>query len=222
MIVGEKKHFIEVADMLKGYGKVLLVGCGTCVKVCFAGGDKEVALLASQLKIAAKRKGEEIAVTEITVERQCEPEFIEEIAPLADKHDVIVSMACGAGVQFLAERLPKSIVLPAVNTTHLGVLEKQGVFGERCLGCGDCLLGKFGAVCPVTRCSKSLLNGPCGGSKDGKCEVDPEIPCGWQLIYDRLKAIGQLDRLRSYEPPKKWTPARDGGPRKTVLEEHIL
>jgi ferredoxin len=208
--------------MLKGYGNVLLAGCGTCVKVCFAGGDKEVALLASQLKIAAKRKDADITVTEITVERQCEPEFIEEIAPLADGHDVIVSMACGAGVQFLAERFPNKIVLPAVNTTHLGVLEKQGVFGERCLGCGDCLLARFGAVCPVTRCSKSLLNGPCGGSKDGKCEVDPEIPCGWQLIHDRLKAIGQLDRLRSFEPPKKWTTARDGGPRKTVLEEHIL
>jgi ferredoxin len=222
MIVGERKHFIEIAEMLKGYGKVLLVGCGTCVKVCFAGGDKEVSLLASQLKIAAKRKKQKFSVTEITVERQCEPEFIEELAPLVADHDVIMSMACGAGVQFLAERFPDKIVLPAVNTSHLGVLEKQGVFGERCLGCGDCLIGRFGGVCPVTRCSKSLLNGPCGGSKDGKCEIDPNVSCGWQLIYDRLKSIGQLDNLTAVEQPKKWSTARDGGPRKTVLEDHTI
>ena len=222
MIVGERKHFIEIADMLKGYNKILLAGCGTCVKVCFAGGDKEVALLASQLKIAAKRKKQKLTVTEITVERQCEPEFIEELAPLVADYDVVVSMACGAGVQFLAERFPEKIVLPAVNTSHLGVLEKQGVFGERCLGCGDCLLGRFGGVCPVTRCSKSLLNGPCGGSKDGKCEIDPNVSCGWQLIIDRLKSIGQLDNLVCVEPPKKWSTARDGGPRKTVLEDHTI
>ncbi len=222
MIVAERKHFIEISEMLKGYGKVLLVGCGTCVKVCFAGGDKEVALLASQLRIAAKRKEHELTVTEMTVERQCEPEFIDEVAAEAARHDVIVSMACGAGVQFLAERFREKIILPAVNTTHLGVLEKQGVFGERCLGCGDCLLDRFGGVCPVTRCSKSLLNGPCGGSQDGKCEIDKNVDCGWQLIVDRMTAIGQLDRLRKVEPPKKWSTARDGGPRKTVLEDHIL
>jgi len=222
MIVAERKHFIEISEMLKGYGKVLLVGCGTCVKVCFAGGDKEVALLASQLRIAAKRKEQTLTVTEMTVERQCEPEFIDEVAAAAAQHDVIVSMACGAGVQFLAERFREKIVLPAVNTTHLGVLETQGVFGERCLGCGDCLLDRFGGVCPVTRCSKSLLNGPCGGSQDGKCEIDKNVDCVWQLIVDRMTAIGQLDRLRNIEPPKKWSTARDGGPRKTVLEDHIL
>jgi ferredoxin len=220
MIVGERKPFEEIAELLEGCGKVLIVGCGTCVKVCFAGGDKEAAQLASQLKIAADVKGKKIFVSDTTVERQCEGEFVDALAPLVAEYDVIMSMACGAGVQFLAERFTGKVVLPAVNTTHLGVLQEQGVFAEKCLGCGDCVLGRFGGVCPVTRCSKSIFNGPCGGSQNGKCEIDQSVDCGWQLIIDRLTLLGRLGDLRKVEPPKKWSTGHYGGPRKTVLEDH--
>lgn len=222
MIVAERKPFEEIQDMLKGYERVLLVGCGVCVSVCFAGGDREVQQLVSQLKISAKKSGKNLKLTGITVERQCELEFVDEAAKYVDDHDIIMSMACGAGAQLMAERFPGKIVVPAVNTTHLGVMQAEGVFTEKCLGCGECVLERFGGICPVTRCSKSIFNGPCGGSQNGKCEVDSEMDCGWQLIIDRMKSIGQLERLTNVEPPKNWSKARHGGPRKTVLKEHML
>ena len=222
MIVGERKSFEEIQALLKGCKRVLLVGCGTCVKVCFAGGDKEVAVLASQLNIANNKAKKKVEITELCVERQCENEFIDEVARAYNGHDMIMSMACGAGVQMLAARFPNTPVAPAVNTTFLGLLDRQGMFLENCQGCGNCVLGEFGGVCPVTRCSKSLFNGPCGGSSDGRCEVNPDVPCAWQEIYDRLKALGQLDKLRRTVPPKDWTTARHGGPRKLIREDNIL
>ncbi len=222
MIVGERKPYEEIKSMLEGSRKILLAGCGTCVKVCFTGGDKEVALLASQLRLSAKKDKRNIHIMEMTVERQCENEFIEEIAPYVDAYDVIMSMACGAGVQMLAQRFPEKIVLPAVNTTFLGLLEKTGFFVENCQGCGNCVLGDYGGVCPVTRCAKSIFNGPCGGSQNGMCEVDPQTPCAWELIISRLRALGQLERLSKTTPPKDWSSARDGGQRKLTREEQIL
>jgi hypothetical protein len=137
--------------------------------------------------------------------------------------DAVLSMACGVGVQFMSEVFEGKVVLPALNTKFYGATLEQGVWSERCVGCGSCVLGKFGGVCPVARCSKSLLNGPCGGSKDGKCEVDPEnIPCGWQLIYDRMKGLGLLSRLEENEPIKDWRTGRDGGPGKIVREDARL
>ena len=221
MIVGERKSFDEICALLAGYKKVLLVGCGTCVKVCFTGGDKETAVLASQLNIANKKARRQVAVTELCVERQCENEFVDEIAAAYNGHDVIMSLACGAGVQLVAARFPKTPVVPAVNTTFLGALERQGLFLENCQGCGDCVLGEFGGVCPVSRCSKSLFNGPCGGSSGGACEIAPDVPCGWQTIVDRLTALGKRDTLRRTVPPKNWSAARHGGPRKLVREENI-
>ena len=153
MIVGERKPFQEIEGLLAGSGKVLLVGCGTCVKVCFTGGDKEVAVLASQLRLSAKKARKAKAFDEMTVERQCEIEFVDEVAKRLPGHDVIMSMACGAGVQMLASRFPAVPVLPAVNTTFLGVLERQGLFVENCQGCGACVLGTFGGICPVSRCA---------------------------------------------------------------------
>jgi hypothetical protein len=128
-------------------------------------------------------------------------------------------MACGAGVQFVAEAYPEMPVFPAVNTTFIGVTEEQGVWTERCQACGNCILHLTGGICPVSRCSKSLMNGPCGGSSDGKCEVNKEIVCGWQLIIERLKQLGELDKYEEYIPIKDWSSSRDGGPRKVVRED---
>ncbi len=131
-------------------------------------------------------------------------------------------LACGVGPQTIVEFYPDTIVLPGLNTTFYGMPKEQGFFVEFCGGCGNCVLDKTAGICPIVRCSKSMLNGPCGGSQDGKCEVNKEIDCGWQLIYDRLKAQGRLDAMDEVLPPKDWTPARHGGPRKMVREDLMI
>lgn len=222
MIVGEQKPISEIKEIIAPYKRLLILGCGTCVKTCFAGGEDEVVTLASSLRLVAKREGRKVEIEELTIERQCEDEFIQEAAGKIADSEAVLSLACGAGVQALARRFPTTPVLPGVNTTFIGVLESQGLFTEECLGCGDCELAKFGGICPITRCAKKLLNGPCGGSQDGKCEIDSDIPCAWQLIIDRLKVLGQLDRLKAYIGPKDWRPSSSGGPRKLLREDHII
>ena len=128
-------------------------------------------------------------MAENTIERQCDAEFFEAVKGSIESCDAVLSMACGVGVQMVARLFPSKPVYPALNTRFMGTNDGAGKWSEKCLACGDCKLGLFGGICPVTRCSKSLCNGPCGGSSEGMCEVDPEtIECGWQLIYDRLKA----------------------------------
>jgi len=223
MITAVRKPFAEIAGMLEGSRKVLILGCGTCVTVCMAGGEKEVAILASTLRLANKKDGRETQIVEATIERQCDREFFDSVRDKVAEADVVLSLACGVGVQFLGEVFPDKPVLPGLDTKFYGATVEQGVWAERCSGCGTCVIGEYGGVCPVTRCSKSLLNGPCGGSQKGKCEVDPQnIDCGWQLIYDRMKALGQLDRLEAVKPIKDWSTGRHGGPGKIVKEEALL
>jgi ferredoxin len=222
MIVGEQKPVKEIKKTVAGYKKLLILGCGTCVKTCFAGGEDEVATLASALRLAFKMEGSEMEIDEFTVERQCEDEFLQEAAPAIGRNEAVLSLACGAGVQAVARRFTKTPSLPGVNTTFLGTLEKQGLFTEECAGCGDCKLAIFGGVCPIARCAKKLLNGPCGGSQQGKCEVSPETDCAWQLIIDRLKTLNQLENLRLYIAPNDWRPSGAGGPRKLVREDHVI
>jgi ferredoxin len=202
---------------------VLVVGCRGCVTVCNTGGEKEVGVLASQLRLASQARGESRETREATVERQCDFEYIEPLLPDIENADVVVSLACGAGVQQVAEaaaKLERPVqVVPGINTTFLGAAQEQGVWVERCQGCGDCVLEITGGICPIARCSKSLLNGPCGGSSGGKCEIDPEVDCGWQLIYDRLAALGKLENISRVIPIRDWSTSRDGGPRRRVVEE---
>lgn len=216
MVIAERKPIADIRKMLEGHKKVLVLGCGECVTVCMAGGAKEVGILSSALRMVEEDK----EFVEATIERQCEKEYIEEIRALAQDCDLILSMACGAGVQFTAEVLQGKRVVPALNTQSIGVVEKEGVWAERCLACGECLLDLTGGICPIARCSKSLLNGPCGGSQNGMCEIDSQnVPCGWQLIYDRLKELGRLDLLEEVRPVKDWSKAHDGGPRRVIRED---
>ena len=137
--------------------------------------------------------------------------------------DAVLSLACGVGVQFAGEVFPGTRVLPGLNTRFYGATEQQGVWSERCAGCGNCVLDRFGGICPVARCSKGLLNGPCGGSQKGMCEVDPKsIQCGWQLIYDRLKLLGLLHLMEENQPARDWSTGRDGGPGKIVRDDMVL
>jgi ferredoxin len=220
MIKAEQKPIEEILACLDPYNKILLVGCGACVTVCHAGGEKEVGLLASGLRMARQKMGKPIEIEEATTARQCEPEFALEIAGAAEKVEAILSIACGVGVQTLARHFSKTPVFPGVNTTFMGETVAHGVWEERCQACGNCILEKTGGICPVARCAKQLLNGPCGGSSKGKCEIKRETDCAWQLIYDRLKALGQLYRLEEVIPAKRWgVESRDSGPRRIVRED---
>ena len=219
MITGEQKPLEEIQALLGDAEKVLVVGCGTCVTVCFAGGSREAQILSASLRMASKLNGHPQDVTDVTVQRQCEWEYLDEIEKEIAEADIVLSLGCGIGVQAIAEHFPDTWVVPGLNTTFLGIPQEQGVWEERCAACGDCILGITGGICPIARCSKSLLNGPCGGSEDGHCEIDPEVPCAWQLIYDRLTSMGKEDTLLELQPPKNWQVSRDGGPRKIIRED---
>jgi ferredoxin len=175
MIVAKRKPFNEIKELLSGSKRILILGCGTCVAVCLAGGEKEVAILASQLKMALALEDQDIKIDELTIERQCDREFIEEINNKVDvdDYDLILSTACGAGVQLVSDVFDHKVVLPALNTTFIGVAEGPGIWTERCRSCGE-------------------------------CEIDPEKDCAWTLIYNRLKKIGRLDRMEKTLPPKKY------------------
>jgi hypothetical protein len=209
--------------MLKSFDRILLSGCDTCVAECVAGGRKEVAELAAALKMAFQMAGKDVVdIRENSVDRQCIHEFLLDVVELAQDADAVLSLACGAGVQALAARLPETPVFPALNTLFIGETAERGLWLENCRGCGDCMLGWTGGICPVSRCAKSLLNGPCGGPKNGLCEINlarefnPEVPCAWLQIYDRLASLGQLDRLTKLCPPKDWSQGDAGGPRRVL------
>jgi len=219
MIVAQQKPLDEIKNLIGDAQKVLVLGCGTCVTVCFAGGAREAAIVASSLRMATKLDGKPKEVTDLTVQRQCEWEYLDTVAEQVKEADIILSLGCGIGVQAIAEHFPEKWVVPGLNTAFLGLPTEQGVWAERCAACGNCILGLTGGICPIARCSKSLLNGPCGGSENGHCEIDPEVPCAWQLIYDRLMAMGKLDALLEIQPPKNWRTSRDGGPRRIVRED---
>lgn len=219
MITAEQKPIDEIREMIAPYKRILALGCGSCVAECAAGGEKETAMLASALRMAAKMNGEDVGISEKTIDRQCVKEFVIQLDDVIDPYDAILSLGCGAGVQAISDMYPEVPVIPALNTEFMGETKDQGVWVESCIGCGDCMLYYFGGVCPLTRCSKQLLNGPCGGSMDGKCEVNPEVPCAWQLIIDRLTNFGALDRLEMIYPPKDWSRKQGAGPRKIIRED---
>jgi ferredoxin len=220
MIVASPKPVTELKQLIDRHTKVLFVGCGTCVTVCLAGGEREVGIAGYTTRMARKLAGHPMELEQITIERQCENEFIKDLAVPIERNEAVVSFGCGAGVQAIAERFPNKPVYAGLNTNFLGILEEQAVWTEKCMACGDCMLAEFGGICPVTRCAKHMLNGPCGGSTPERCEVASDRPCAWQLIYKRLSAIGQLDRLEKIQPPKNWSMAWFGGARKLVRAEH--
>lgn len=221
MIVAQQKDFDEIKEMIRGYKRLLVLGCQTCVAISFAGGKHEVEIMASMIRIDRKMAGQDVEIREDTIVRQCDFEFMDPIKDQVADADAVLSLACGVGVQTMAERFPDKVILPGLNTGFMGMTEKLGVWSERCAGCGNCILDKTGGLCPVARCSKSLFNGPCGGSVDGKCEINPDIDCVWQLIIDRLKKLNRLESLEEILPVKDWGVSGHGGPRKVVREDLI-
>ncbi|GBE03915.1 hypothetical protein BMS3Abin09_00838 [bacterium BMS3Abin09] len=211
MIVGEQKPFDEIWDMIKDYKKVLVFGCNTCVAICHAGGGKEAEILASLLKMKATQEGAAIEISHSAIERHCEPEFFQPSMEDVRKYDLVLSTACGVGVNLLSEIIGEIPVFPAINTEFFGAVPRAGEFEEHCAGCGNCILHLTGGICPIARCSKSLLNGPCGGTNNGSCEISPDIKCAWVQIYDRLKALNRLDVMKQINEAKDWSTSQ--GPR---------
>jgi len=212
MIVAERKPFEEIKAMLDGYSRILVLGCGTCVSVCMAGGEKEAQILATQLRMFYAKEGKDVQVEDDTIQRQCDREYYEVLKDKIDKYDIILSMACGAGVQLASELYENKVVVPGLNTTFIGIAQGAGVWDERCRACAQCVLGETGGICPITICPKGLLNGPCGGTNNGKCEVDNNKDCAWTLIYRRLEKQGRLDNIRKIHAARNYkvctTPSR--------------
>ncbi len=219
MIVGEQKPFEEIWEMVKEHKQLTVFGCNTCVAVCHQGGNKEANILASLLRMHATQNEVDIEIVDSGIERQCEHEFFEVTQKLIEKSEAVLSLACGIGVQFMASKYESTPVYPALNTTFLGDVIESGHYTEKCQACGDCVLGITGGVCPVSRCCKRVMNGPCGGSTNGKCEISKDIDCAWQLVVDRLEALGKLDDYEKVNPVKDWSKDRSGGPRSFILED---
>ncbi len=217
MIITQQKPFEEIIGFLERSNAVFICGCSECATLCKTGGEEEVKQMKKRLEETGKKGSGWVVLDPACNILENKKHFRENKAQLS-KADSILVLACGNGVQAVSESIDK-IVYPGVNTLFLGDIIRFGQFEERCQLCGECLLDKTGGICPISRCSKSLLNGPCGGSENGKCEIDPDIDCAWQLIIDRLSKQEQIDRLKEIIPAKDWSTSRDGGPRKLNIRE---
>ena len=213
--ITEQKPFEEIMQSLDKAKKVYLIGCGTCATICHTGGKSEVLDMKEKLEAAGKKVTGWMVVP--TACDELTKYALEEQDGEVNKADAILALTCAFGVQTMAMFTDKP-VYPALNTLFVGKEEAPGQFIEVCMQCGNCVLATTAGICPLVRCAKSLLNGPCGGSVEGKCEVSPDIPCAWQLIYDRLEALGQLDALEEIVPLRDWSTSREGGPRRITIE----
>ncbi len=209
-----QKPFEEVTQYLDKCGRVYIIGCGTCATTCHTGGKSEVLEMKDKLEAAGKEVTGWMVIP--TACDELTRDALSENAKDIEAADGILVMACAFGVQTVTLYTSKP-VYPALNTLFIGKEETPGYFTEICMQCGSCLLAQTAGICPLVRCAKSLLNGPCGGSVDGKCEISPDIPCAWQIIYDRLAALGQLDKLEEIEPPRDWSSSQAGGLRQITM-----
>jgi ferredoxin len=212
--ITKQKPLEEIIESLGKAKKVYLIGCGTCATICHTGGKTEVIEMKEKLEAAGKKVTGWMVVP--TACDELTKDALEEQSAEIKKADAVLVMSCAFGVQTVAMFSDKA-VYPALNTMFVGKEEAPGEFIDVCMQCGNCALASTAGICPLVRCAKGLLNGPCGGSVGGKCEVSPDTPCAWQLIYDRLEALGQLDKLEEIEPLRDWSAGREGGPRRIKL-----
>ncbi|NCC51889.1 MAG: hypothetical protein EOM20_11820 [Spartobacteria bacterium] len=220
MIFAERKPVEELIEFAGRYKRVAVAGCATCVAECAVGGEEEVRALVALLGMALRRKGTPVTFVPVMLERQCEREFIEGAVETLEGVEAVISLACGIGAQALAERFDMKPVFPGVNTSALVIREDDGLWESRCAACGDCVLGETFGLCPIARCAKGLLNGPCGGTREnGKCEVNEEMDCIWTKIVERAEARGELDALTEVALPRDWSNSRHGGQKRVVREE---
>jgi len=207
-----QKPVEEIMKYLEKCQRVHIIGCGTCATLCHTGGKTEVIKMKEGLEASGKKVTGWMVIP--TACDELTGDALRENAEAVDAADCILAMTCAIGVQTIALHLkePKP-VYPGLNTLFLGTEDRPGHFIEVCQQCGSCVLGRTAAICPLVRCAKSLLNGPCGGSAGGKCEISKDIPCAWQMIYDRLAEMGRLAEMEEIEPVKDWNVSVSGGPR---------
>jgi ferredoxin len=212
-----QKPWEEIIGYLEKCRAAYLIGCGTCATMCRTGGKSQVLEMEEKLEAIGKRVTGWMVIPTACDEltRYALRENVSDIQAA----DCILAMTCAFGVQTVALYLDKPMpVYPALNTLFIGLEESPGHFVDVCTQCGNCRLGGTAGICPLVRCAKGLLNGPCGGSAGGKCEISPDIPCAWQMIIDRLQAVGRLDILDEIAPTHDWSTSRSGGPRVAVIE----
>ena len=213
--VTEQKPQEEIMQSLEKCRQVYIIGCGSCATTLHTGGKTEVLEMKDKLEAVGKK-----VTGWMVIPTACDDltkDALAENAKDTEAADCILVMSCAFGVQTVGNNTDKR-VCPALNTLFIGKEEEPGSISELCIQCGSCVLDKTGGICPVVRCAKSLLNGPCGGSAGGMCEISPDTPCGWQLIIDRLTHSGRLDELEEIQPVKDWSTSQSGGPRKTNVK----
>jgi ferredoxin len=215
MIITEAKPIAEIIDSLKGYSKIFLVGCGECATTCKTGGKDELAKMQQELEQAGKAVLGTCVPDAPCIASQIKTELAKNMKLLREAEAILV-LACGLGVQSVKDndRLGL-VVLPSCNTLCAALMDAAGNFYEKCSMCGECVLGITAGICPITLCSKGLLNGPCGGMNKGKCEVDPDKDCAWVLIYKELEKRKKLDELKKVQAPKDYKKTLK--PRKVIL-----
>jgi len=208
MIIVQQKPLEEIFENTEKLQNLLVVGCDGCAAIIQVGGEKQAEILKTLLEMRRKIKGtSESRIKAISILRQCDKQIAaSSLRPIIEDYDALISLACGVGVQTLADLYPDKLVVPANDTKFLGMHDtKEGKFYEMCRACGDCILFETGGICPITRCAKSLLNGPCGGQAKGKCEVGGwKKDCAWVLIYNRLKERNRLDQFTKFRIPRDY------------------
>lgn len=205
MIITAQKKFEDILKNLESVTKVFLVGCGECSTTCKSGGEAEVLAIKEKLEKQGKTVTGFVIPDAPCVAAQMKSALAKNIKAVKESEAILV-MACGLGVQSVkANDRFERLILPGCDTLFAGAVDSQGVFQELCSACGECVLELTGGICPVTRCPKGLLNGPCGGMNKGKCEVDKDRDCAWVLIYDELKKKGKLDQFSKRQPVKNYS-----------------
>jgi hypothetical protein len=197
--ITQQKPQEEVDQLLNGFSRLFIIGCGTCVTLTHTGGEPEVKAMKEDLS----QKGK-MVTGNLVAPVACDNltgEIINECSEQIEQADALLVMTCAFGVQTIARQL-KKIVIPALNTLFIGKETGPGQFDEICLQCGTCIIGETGGICPVTSCHKGLVNGPCGGTNNGKCEIDKAKDCAWTMIYNRLSELGHLDSMRKLRKPR--------------------
>jgi len=197
--ITKQKSNEDIDHLLSGLGRVFILGCGTCVTLTRTGGADEVGAMKERLSAKGK-----MVTGSTVVPVACDNltgEALREFGKQIRQADVLLIMTCAFGVQNIARQL-KKMVVPALDTLFIGRETSTGLFDEVCTQCGTCIIGETGGICPVTSCHKGLVNGPCGGTNEGKCEIDARKDCAWTLIYNRLKELDHLDAMRRYQKPR--------------------
>lgn len=218
MIISQQKPLSDIIQSLEGVDSVVIIGCGTCATQCHAGGEEEVQEIKRELEGQGKVVPLSFVLDSVCTAQKTKKELMKR-NNFIEQADALLVMSCGVGVQTVAE-LTEKPVLAALNTLFIGSLRRVGHYEELCSLCGQCILEYTGGICAINKCSKGLLNGPCGGSNQGKCEVSPDRDCGWYLIYERLKQRGKLELMERIYQPQDFS--RSQHPQKIILGREML